>query len=301
MRIVGALNSYIFSDERFRSFSFLPEQIRTAALALEKQLTCIRLRPEKPVQLVYPGGDELIGKISRACFEDMVLALMGHSLYARQQELDEGFFMLADGSRAGICGRYTGHGPRSISDISSVCIRIARQIKGCADMVMPVIDSSRGSLIVSPPGLGKTTLLRDIARQLSETGKTVCIIDERGEIAACSDGISRLDVGPRTDVITGMNKHTAIILAVRSCAPDVIVTDEIGDERDAFALAEALRSGVRVVATVHGSALNGNSMRLPVRNMLSQGLFDAGILLGPALGQIAGTCSYSDKGSDGFE
>lgn len=292
------METYIFSEERF---SFLPCEVVDEIRSPDRKISSIRLRPGKAVQLTFPGGDMLCGMLSAADFEKAVLMLMGHSLYARQQELDRGFFMLPGGSRAGICGRFAGHGPRTVSDISSVCIRIAREVTGCADKVMEHINASAGTLVVSPPGLGKTTLIRDIARRMSYSGKTVCIIDERGEIAACKDGIPQLDVGPRTDVFTGIGRPEGIIMAVRSCAPDVLVTDEVGDEKDAYAISEALRSGVGVVASAHGTSLDRGGMRGAVMDMIGSGMFGVGILMGPDVGEISEIRSFAQKGSGMIE
>lgn len=271
---------------------FLPPKTRRAAEEIGECLTGIRLRAGRRIQLTYPGGDVLTEVIDDPEFGRMVSVLMGHSLYARQDELDNGYFALPDGSRAGICGRFSAGGPRALSDVGSVCIRVAREIEGCADGVMADVKSVRSALVVSPPGMGKTTLLRDIARQLSEGGANVCIVDERGELAACRGGKPALNVGPRTDVISGCDKHIAILQAVRACAPDVIVTDEIGDIRDAQALDEALRCGVRILASAHGTALEPERLRPQVGAIVKSGAFELGILLGPMPGNIARTRRY---------
>jgi len=282
-------------------FGYLPGDIARAAVDIGDRLTAVRLRPQRPVQLVYPGGDMLCGMLDRDSFEGAVMQLMGHSLYARQYELDEAYFTLPDGSRAGVCGRFPANGPRNMQDISSVNIRIAREVPGCADGIIADVVQSRGMLIISPPGMGKTTLLRDIARQLSENGHTVCIIDERAEIAACTGGIPRLDVGPRTDVITGCPKQRAVMLAIRSCAPDVLITDEVGSSGDCAALDEALRCGVRVIASAHGYSLEPFGQRATVRDMLGAGMFEMGVLLGSVPGCITGRRYFTEKGSGGLE
>ena len=277
---------------------FLPPEARRAAEKLGARLTGVRLRAGKRIQLTYPGGDVLADVLDRPEFERILSALMGHSLYARQDELDSGYFTLSDGSRAGIGGRFAAGGPRALTDVGSVCIRIAREITGCADGVISDVKNARSTLVVSPPGMGKTTLLRDIARQLSEGGANVCIVDERGELAACRDGNPTLNVGPRTDVIYGCEKHIAILGAVRACAPDVIVTDEIGDARDARALDEALRCGVRIIASAHGTALEPEGLRPQIGEMVESGAFELGILLGPTPGNIARARRYCIKGCE---
>lgn len=279
---------------------FLPPGAKRAAGELGARLTCVRLRAGRRIQLTYPGGDMFAETLDEKEFERTLSALMGHSMYARQEELDGGYFTLKDGSRAGICGRFDAGGPRALSDVGSICIRVAREIAGCADEVMPEIKSVRSALVVSPPGMGKTTLLRDIARQLSESGENICIVDERGELAACRGGKPTLDVGERTDVISGCPKRTAILRAVRACAPDVIVTDEIGDARDAQALDEALRCGVRIMASAHGTALEPDGLRPQVGEMVERGAFEMGILLGPMPGNIAMRRRYGVKGRENY-
>lgn len=278
-----------------RPWEYLPAALADRALSLADRLTAIRLRPGRPAQLVFYGGDELAGRMERKEFEKTVSAMLGHSLYARQSELSRGYFTLPDGSRVGVCGNFAADGPRSLADIGAVNIRISREIKGCADAVIRYMDNARGALVVSPPGMGKTTLLRDIVRTLSYKGKNVCVADERDELAACIGGIPTLDVGPRTDVISGMQKHAAIMLAIRSCAPDVIVADEIGDEKDAEAILDALRCGVQVIVSAHGFSLDAGMMRPAVAEIVRIGAFDTGILLGPQPGKIAETRKF-DRG-----
>ena len=174
-----------------------------------------------------------------------------------------------------------------MAEVSGFNIRIAREWKGCADGILSQVEASEGTLIVSPPGLGKTTLLRDIARLLSQRGARVCVIDERGEIAACIDGVPTLDVGPRTDVFSMCPKKTAIMIAVRALSPDVVVTDELGAPGDHEAVLEASRCGVRVVASAHGASLDPASLMAGVSRIIREGAFSLGVLLGPKPGEVA--------------
>lgn len=283
-----------------KPWEYLPGEMRHKAEARGDTLTEIRIRPGRQVQFVYTGGDVLGDVVSRAEFEGCLAVMMGHSLYARQAELAKGYFILPDGSRAGITGSFHAGGPKSLSEIGSACIRIAREIKGCADKIMEHIGDFRGILVVAPPGKGKTTLIRDMARQFSENGRNVCIIDERDEIASCISGVPTLDVGPRTDVIAGMEKSRAIMMAVRACAPDILVLDEIGDVRDGKAICEAARCGVSVIATVHGNSLDKKYMRPVAAEMVESGIFATGILLGGAPGDILQIKSFDGgEGGDG--
>jgi stage III sporulation protein AA len=188
--------------------------------------------------------------------------------------------------------------------------RVAREMPGVADRLMPYVLSADRTrvlniLILSGPGLGKTTLLRDIARQLSTgpewgsesercrgagapTGFRVGIVDERSEIAACSQGVPQNQLGPRADVIDGCPKAAGIMMMIRSMSPDVVVTDEVGRDRDANALEEASRCGVAVIATAHALDPEDAARRPVLREVLARGAFDRAVVLGRSLG--LGTC-----------
>ena len=175
-------------------------------------------------------------------------ALTGHALAARQEELSRGFVPLKGGHRLGVCGVM---GPKGFREITSLCVRLAHEIKGVGKEVYPLLQDA-SALIIGPPGAGKTTLLRDLIRLYGEHGVQVGVADERGEIAACRDGTPQLDVGPAADVAGGRDKASAMILLIRAMAPQVIATDELGGPRDAWAVQAAIRCGVTVLATAHG-------------------------------------------------
>ena len=149
-------------------------------------------------------------------------------------------------------------------------------------------EGLRSALIVSPPGMGKTTLLRDLARQLSASGRSVALADERRELAACHRGVPTLDVGPRTDVMDGGPKAEAIGRMIRSMAPDVIVADEIGGEGEARALADAARCGTAIVASAHGGGIGEVLNRPGLREVLTFGVVERIMLLGPTPGAVRG-------------
>lgn len=185
-----------------------------------------------------------------------------HSVYAWEEELKNGFITLNGGSRVGIAGK-TIIEKGALSRFSCVTFfnfRIARECKGCANTAIEIIAKNKAlksSLIVSPPGAGKTTMLRDISRQLATECKErraykVCVVDERGEIAASWLGKPQMDVGEACDVLDGCPKHFAINMLIRTMSPEVIITDEIGKAEDLIALRDASYAGVAIIASAHG-------------------------------------------------
>lgn len=254
-------------------------------------LSEIRLRAGRPMQLVGDGLDLLAGApMDASALRRLLAALMEYSVYARQDELDRGFFTLNDGSRVGVCGRVFREGDRlRAAEIGSVCIRVARAVPGCADPLMECFDAPDGlisTLLISPPGMGKTTLLRDIARQLSLSGRRVGIVDERHELAACHEGVPTLDVGPRTDVLDGCPRAEGIRRMLRGMSPQVIVTDEVAGEDDALALTDAARCGVAVCASAHARDMRSAASRACLRAILDCGALRRVALLGPRPGAI---------------
>ena len=281
-----------------RLAALLPEKTSAALLRLGGSIREVRIRAGRPVQLVSGEGETLCGEpVSAQTFAGILSALLDYSLHAREPELAQGFFTLSDGSRAGVCGRMAGsNGAIRMTDAGSLCIRIARDVPGCADPIMPIIACNgavHSLLVVSPPGMGKTTILRDVARQLSLRGYSVAVADERRELAACCRGVPTIDVGPRTDVMDGCAKHIAIGLLLRGMAPEVIVTDEIGDPRDVGAIADAARCGVAIVASAHGFDLDDLWQRRGLGRIISSGVFERAAVLRSPPGTIAKICCFA--------
>ncbi len=236
----------------------------------------VRLRPGQPVLAAKPGGVWRGSHIlTPAEVTQAAQALCGHEMAARQRELTEGFLPLPGGHRLGVCGVM---GLNGLREVTSLCVRLAHEVKGAGECVFPLIRGF-STLIAGPPGAGKTTMLRDIVRLYSLWGIPVGVADERGEIAACRDGMPQLDVGPMTDVVTGMEKAAALRLLVRSMAPKVAAVDEIGGEGDAAALREVLRCGVTVLATIHGRNFADIRQRRGMENLLEPGAFERVVCL----------------------
>ena len=185
------------------------------------------------------------------------------SRYAFQNEIKRGFLTIQGGHRIGICGETVldeNGNILSIKYISAINIRIAHEVHHVADQIMKYMYVGRNienTLIISPPGAGKTTLLRDMIRQLSygneiQKGITVGVVDERGEIAACFQGIPQLDVGPRTDILDNCPKSAGMKMMLRAMAPKVIAVDELGSREEAELIQQMIGNGCSIIATMHG-------------------------------------------------
>ena len=239
----------------------------------------ICLYGEGKMQMLHlPVSQKEVGTIlSRAC---------EHSVYAAQPQLTQGYVTIRGGHRIGVAGRAAMDGQRlsAITDISALCIRVARDCPMAAEGLLPLILSEgqiKSTLLIGVPGSGKTTCLRSLAHLLggAQYGKKVVVIDARGELASVHLGVPQLSVGAFSCVLDRFPKKEAIEHAVRALAPDVIITDELGSAEDMAAAQNALTSGVSLLASVHGSHMScvkENRFLLP---LLKSGLLRQGIFL----------------------
>ena len=222
-----------------------------------------------------------------------------YSLYAFSEELKNGFLTIEGGHRIGVVGKAVVENGsiKTIQNISALNIRISHEIKGCSDMVLQYAvkqGSFYHTLLISPPACGKTTLLRDMVRQLSNgkkglfMGQTVGVADERGEIAGCYKGIAQNDVGIRTDVLDCCPKAEAMLMLVRSMSPRIIAVDEIGKKEDFVAIESIVNAGVQLLCTVHGNDLEDIKKRMILGDMLKQGVFHTVVVLsvGKKVGEV---------------
>ncbi len=284
--------------------SRLPEEIagilRMMPEKMSSSLEEIRFRAGKPV-LIYAGGKEYEmyrsgeRSLSQEEIEQIFHLLVHHSAYSYREDIRNGFITLDGGHRVGVCGRAVTDGRGNVTglrDISSVNIRRGREVIGASDRAMQYLFDGQGrvhnTLIVSPPKCGKTTILRDIIRNLSNGGCRVGVCDERCEIAGVSGGVPGFDLGLRTDVLDSCPKETGILMLIRSMSPDVVAADEIGTKSDAAALERACVSGVSIVASMHGASFD-DVLHSPIGPFVRNGLIRRLIFLTdmPSPGTIA--------------
>ncbi|MGI6487238.1 MAG: stage III sporulation protein AA [Syntrophomonadaceae bacterium] len=214
-------------------------------------------------------------------------AISESSLYALEEELKRGFITLRGGHRVGLAGRVVlARGDiKTMRDFGGLAFRIAREVVGCGTSLLGRLWRGNGqllnTLIISPPRCGKTTLLRDLTRQLASGsgGINVALVDERSEIAACYRGVPQLDVGIRTDVLDGCPKASGMIMAIRALSPQLVVTDEVGRPADVEAIRECINAGVAIITSVHGRDLEEIGRRPELAEIVNSGAFSLVVTL----------------------
>lgn len=239
----------------------------------KRDLTEIRIRVNRPVTMRIGSGEYFIKGLDKSMEEEgaitasvedcqrMMANICEHSVYLKEEQIRQGYVTVPGGYRVGISGSVCMENGKvkSMDNVYGFTVRIAKEIIGCGGEIARSIVDCRGvksTLLVSRPRGGKTTILRDLARILSDEHKlSVCIVDERREIAGCVDGVPSFQVGLRTDVLDGCDKAVGMMMAVRTMAPDVLIVDEIGGQEDMEAIAHSLNCGVSVLATAHGDSL----------------------------------------------
>lgn len=256
---------------------------------LEKfeELCEIRVRSNKNLVVYTFGGRYVTDYIATQEDIDYILKIAtSRSLYAVEESIKCGYISCDGGIRIGVSGEAVlDNGKlRSIKNINSLVIRIAKSVQNLPMEVLPIINNFDNTLILSPPFLGKTTLLREMTRRLSDKGNDILVIDERNEISATVDGKQNLDLGANTDVMVGVPKIACYEGAVRTMAPDIIVTDEIFGEREVDCLVDSVRSGVKVMATAHACNIDKfllNKSYAPLKEIMANYL-----LLGDSVGAV---------------
>lgn len=263
----------------------------------------IRLRVNQPVTVLMNNKErflsergELTDEISCAgcCDEKELEAVLAHichySIYAFADEIRQGFMTIRGGHRIGLSGQVILEDREQIRNIKYIRylnIRIAHEVKGVSDKTLPYLyfrGEVLNTLIISPPGCGKTTMLRDLVRNFSQgnvygKGKNVGLVDERSEIAGSYLGIPQNDIGIRTDVMDACPKQEGMMMLIRSMAPDVLAVDELGNAEDVEAMHRAIQCGCKMLATIHGYSLEEVCRKSYMKAVIEERLFDRYLLL----------------------
>jgi len=279
----------------------------------------IRLRIGAPFLIVYDGKEYFLDAAGRfTCEVDRAFVvgqreiretmeyISNYSMYAFDEELRQGYITVQGGHRVGIAGKiiWERQEAKSMRHISFLNIRLAHEVPGCADIVLPYLVKEQGiyhTLLISPPRCGKTTLLRDLIRQLSNgdagrRGMTVGVVDERSELGACYLGVPQNDVGCRTDILDGCPKVEGMMMLVRSMAPQVIAVDEVGSGEDVRAMEYVMNCGIFLLATAHGTSIDDIKNKPVFGRLVREKIFGRYVLLQPGtVGKIQAV--FDERGS----
>lgn len=256
----------------------LPEEIR-------KQTEEFRLRLGYPLSVTVNGTEQELP--CEPVIQSDLGILLEHctraSVHTAMDALAEGFITAVGGHRLGVCGiAGTRDGKTVFRRFTSAVLRIACDIRDCAAPVLkqiPQTDPFPGILIISPPGLGKTTLLRDLIRELAHKNYRIGIADERGEISGQSDNFRGFPLGRSVDVLTGVPRSEALTMLIRTMSPQIAAIDEIGSERDMTALQNAAHHGVSLLATVHGNTIDDIHRRPALSLLIQEGVFSYAVMI----------------------
>lgn len=280
-----------------KAIQFMPKRLKSILLMNNgKEIQEIRLRIGRPLCVTVMGKEYFVNEngektsygnpsviICQNDIDETFRAVVEYSVHSFSKELKNGYVTIEGGHRVGICGTAVcgKDGVETIKNISAMNFRIAREFLGSADKISEKIFSRGlfGTLIIGPPSSAKTTVLRDLCRQL---GNRVClsVIDERSEIAAAYHGIPQNDVGMFTDVFDSYPKKEGIITALKVMSPKIIAVDELGSEEDCLAVEQCMNCGVKILATAHAGSIEEIKARKHIWNLCKERIFEKIVLLG---------------------
>lgn len=261
---------------------------------LKEQIYEIRIKIGKPILVYSKYGENIINYVpSKEDMKSLIQKISNYSLYAYEEDIRQGFITIKGGHRIGIAGECVMENGevKTIRNISSINIRIANEVIGCSDELIKYIYSKKqdrifNTIIISPPKCGKTTILRDISRNISNGmpslglyGRKVVVVDERSEIGACHFGIPQNDIGIRTDILDNCLKREGMIMAIRSLSPEILICDEVGTKGDVEALLMAFNSGVNIITSIHGFTIDDLYKRNVFHDLLDNGIIERAIVL----------------------
>lgn len=291
LEVSGFESAILCLSEKIRkSISLIPLEIKKKAQEIRIRINrnVLVICPDASYFLSYDGElsqKETLFFVTPIDIGETIKIICSYSIYSYQNQIKNGFITLRGGHRAGICGTavINGNEITNIRDISSINIRIAKEVRDCSEQMIRKLGSDiNHTIIAGPPSSGKTTFLRDISRKLSlgEYGipKKISIIDERGEIAAVYRGIPQCDVG-MCDVLNGYPKDIGIMQAIRVLSPDIIICDEIGTGAEVSLIAEGLNAGVGVIASIHAGNIEELSNKKQIQMLVKTKAFKKIILL----------------------
>ncbi|MDU1603910.1 MAG: stage III sporulation protein AA [Clostridium butyricum] len=261
---------------------------------LKEQIYEIRIKIGKPILVYSKYGENIVNYVpTKEDMKSFIQKISNYSLYAYEEDIRQGFITIKGGHRIGIAGECVMEKGevKTIRNISSINIRVCSEVIGCSDKLIKYIYSQKenrifNTIIISPPKCGKTTILRDIARNISNGmnsiglyGRKVAVIDERSEIGACHFGIPQNDLGMRTDILDNCLKKEGMIMAIRSLSPEILICDEIGTKGDVEALLMAFNSGVNIITSIHGFTIEDLYKRKVFHELLDNGIIERAIVL----------------------
>lgn len=272
------------------AISLLPPVLR---IPFQKSSACeipveeIRLRAGRHMMVSIAGAEREVtgsGAVTPEQIRQIIENVTRSSLHSAAESLKHGYVTSSGGCRVGVCGTAAVLDGEvgSIRELSSLCIRVARAHPGIAKPLRDALYTNGrvwNTLIISPPGLGKTTLLRDMVRLFSEEGIRIAVADERGELAAVSSGVPRFDMGEHTDVLTGAPKEYAVMTLLRTMTPRIIALDEISEACDVHAVELAANCGVTIFSTVHGLDKTDVFTRPVFTGIRARGIFQRAVTI----------------------